>query len=229
MVNGGFESPPAGERWQVFFAGTDIPGWTVESGTVEVVGAYWQAASGGQSLDLSGIFDLAGTIYQDLSTTPGRFYQIRFALAGNPDNAAVKSLKVFWDTNTLATLDFDTTGHSAADMGWVYYEYTVIAAGPVSRLKFQSLTFNALGPVLDDISVTETTAPEGPILGVNLFAGLTIAGPVGATYRIEAASQLNTNEWSALTNIQIATSPFLWIDLQSSNAQKKFYRAIQVP
>src|SRR5262245_35617604 len=83
VVNGGFEDPPGIGTWVVFDPSYGPPGWTVADGTVEIVGLYWQAAEGNQSLDLNGIYEAIGTIYQDLPTVPGQRYKVRFAYAGN--------------------------------------------------------------------------------------------------------------------------------------------------
>src|SRR5687768_2173401 len=89
LFRSSFESPPVGPSYSAIFAGNGIDGWTVETGTIEVVGTYWAAAEGNQSIDLSGIFEAAGTIYRDVATTPGNWYKLKFAFAGNPLDGAV--------------------------------------------------------------------------------------------------------------------------------------------
>ncbi len=94
VVNGDFETPDGVYPYRVFSAGRSLPGWTVERGTVEIVGGrYWQPAAGQQSLDLNGIFDETGTLYQDVPTQAGQKYRIQFAFAGNPDGGP--SMKTF--------------------------------------------------------------------------------------------------------------------------------------
>jgi choice-of-anchor C domain-containing protein len=162
-TNGSFELPPGILTYRVFNTGTDLPGWIVEQGTVEIVGPYWQAAEGVQSLDLNGIFEDIGTISHPLSTMPGQRYKVRFAYAGNPEGGpAIKTTKVFWNDTLLAEVSFDTTGRSLTDMGWVYYEYEVTAASTSSLLKFQSTTPSFCGPALDDVSVTILDGPPPP-------------------------------------------------------------------
>src|SRR5688572_13255876 len=188
VSNGGFESPVIGPTYRPFLAGENIGGWVVESGSVEIVGPYWQSAEGSQSLDLSGIWEWAGTLYQDIATIPGQTYKIRFAFAGNPEDQAVKNAKVFWDDTDLATLTVDTAGRSLENMGWTYYTYEVTAASTVSRLKFQSLTLNFLGPVIDDVSVTPN-APTPAGLQNGSFESPNIGGgyhPVFAGQNIGA-------------------------------------------
>jgi choice-of-anchor C domain-containing protein len=163
ITNGGFELPPGVYPYMVFSGGLRLPGWTIESGTVEIVGTYWQAAEGSQSLDLNGIFEEIGTIYQDIATVPGERYKIRFAYAGNPEcGPVVKTTKVFWNDEELATVSFDTTGHSFTNMRWTYYEYEVTTSKAASRLRFQSTTSSFCGPTLDDISVAPVNEPPPP-------------------------------------------------------------------
>ncbi len=156
VTNGGFESPDGVSGYTLFGLGNSMPGWTTEQGTVEIVAStYWESAEGSQSLDLNGIEDFIGTISQDIPTTPGQHYRIRFALAGNPEGGPdIKSLKLSWTGKELEQLRFDVTGHSKTNMGWEYHEYVVYASSDTSRLRFQSTSAGFCGPALDDISVT---------------------------------------------------------------------------
>jgi serine/threonine protein kinase len=159
VTNGDFEVPYAGSDFIYYakdYAKEPFPGWRVED--IDHVGAWWQAASGKQSIDLSG--SDAGTIYQDLATNSRQTYTLRFALAGNalPGNSQsrVKQIEVWWGSALVDTLSFDTTPHSYSSMGWKYYEYKVVAPMGVNttRLKFVSLTPGNSGPALDDVTVT---------------------------------------------------------------------------
>src|SRR5690349_751705 len=112
IQNGSFEERAIGSSYVPFFSGDNLGGgWIVESGTVEIVRDYWPAAEGHQSIDLSGIWDWVGTIYQDVATVPGRSYKIKFAFAGNPEDPGTdKRMKVFWDQGEVADLTFNTAG-----------------------------------------------------------------------------------------------------------------------
>ncbi|HTF42838.1 MAG TPA: DUF642 domain-containing protein, partial [Terriglobales bacterium] len=64
--NGSFENGTnPGSFTTVGTAGTNIDGWTVDSGSVDYIGTYWTAASGNRSVDLSG--GAPGSISQALS------------------------------------------------------------------------------------------------------------------------------------------------------------------
>ena len=239
VANGGFENPAGVQGYRVFHAGNYLGGWTIERGTVEIVGSdYWETAEGRQSLDLNGIFEEIGTIYQE-------------------------------------ELRFDIGGHSFTNMGWEYHEYVVQAAGPTSRLRFQSTVGSFCGPTLDDISVTPldqfassplplapparaarpiqpaSTAPtvvdnavsatanaasllsSTPLVDTELSLGfypcLTIKGNVGRLYQIECAEAVYAAEWLALTNFVLPSSPFIWVDTVSTNSSRRFYRAVMTP
>ena len=97
-------------------------------------------------------------------------------------------------------------------------------------------TANIHGTRADNFkALVETIAPPGPAsLGIRFNAGqyssLSIAGTIGATYRIEFAAQLPTASWTPLTNIFMSVSPGSCIDstaIKSTTA--RFYRAVSVP
>ncbi|MBI3879072.1 MAG: immunoglobulin domain-containing protein [Verrucomicrobia bacterium] len=68
------------------------------------------------------------------------------------------------------------------------------------------------------------------VFDIHTYAGLTIAGPVGANYRIDYRNDLvNTNNWLVLTNITLPSSPYLYIDLESPVIPKRFYRSVLLP
>ena len=152
VTNGDFEVPNVGALWATYDAGQTFGGWMVESGSIDHVGGDWQAVTGYESVDLSG--NEAGAVYQDLPTTSGQTYLLRFAMAGNPyGGSAVKRMQIWWDTTLIDSLFFDTTGHSGQSMGWEYHEYSVVATGNVTRLTFKGMTDEQWGPALDDVTV----------------------------------------------------------------------------
>ena len=69
-----------------------------------------------------------------------------------------------------------------------------------------------------------------PVLNMNLYPVLTIAGAVGGAYRIEATSDLvNTNVWTTLTNLTLPSSPYDFIDKSTPQPLRRFYRAVPAP
>ncbi|MCL5098963.1 MAG: hypothetical protein M1608_15795 [Candidatus Omnitrophica bacterium] len=88
------------------------------------------------------------------------------------------------------------------------------------------------GSSLREIFVAKlTTAGAAPpaILSlsiVNQCANLSCSAPVGSNLRIECTSNLqNPNGWITLTNLTVASDPFVFVDQSSSGATTRFYRA----
>jgi len=66
-------------------------------------------------------------------------------------------------------------------------------------------------------------------LSIALYAGLTINGQIGRTYRIDYLDALSsTNTWSELTNIVLPSSPYLLIDTRPL-ARQRYYRSVLLP
>jgi choice-of-anchor C domain-containing protein len=149
--NSGFEATLADAPYVRLAPGAHLDGWSVSGGAVDLVGEYRQSAEGNQSLHLG----QSGAIAQDLATVSGRKYQLRFALAGNPDGQhSIKRVQIWWDGKLLDTLTFDANTHSHEEMGWRYFNYPVTASSASTQLRFVSQGDEQWGPALDDISVT---------------------------------------------------------------------------
>jgi formylglycine-generating enzyme required for sulfatase activity len=82
----------------------------------------------------------------------------------------------------------------------------------------------ALGP--------RASAQTPPLLGLQLYAGLSITGAVGTVYSIEYVTDLaqtNTpSAWRCLEYLQLPVSPYLWADKSSPATGQRFYRAVQM-
>jgi hypothetical protein len=67
-------------------------------------------------------------------------------------------------------------------------------------------------------------------LAVDLYAGLSIRGQIGANYQIQYSTNLNNPAvWMPLTNITLLTSPYLFIDPTPAHSPARFYRALLIP
>ena len=124
-----------------------------------------------------------GVISRNVPTVPGQSYILRFAYAGNPGGGPnPKTMQVSWGGNLLGTVSFDTTGHTYANMGWVYTNFTVIGTGN-DVLQFASTVGSQYGPTLDAVSLTTsmvTNANSGDSLQF-LNASNVIADHVSAS------------------------------------------------
>lgn len=187
ITNGSFEDgafTPTPWGWQTLAApATAITGWVVAQGSVDYVGAYWQAAHGNRSLDLNGDGS-PGVIWQILSTTPGQLYRVSFALAGNPDvQPRTSSVRVWVDdpASNYADFSFLVNGQTHQQMGWVYHEWFFTATASTTRLGFSSLdTFDGVawgqnwgysfGPALDDVTVEAVSGVHTPEPGAFVLA-----------------------------------------------------------
>ncbi|MBB5152871.1 choice-of-anchor C family protein [Saccharopolyspora phatthalungensis] len=152
--DGSFETPTvAVSTFDTFSAGQSFGPWRVTSGTIDLIGeGFWQAAEGGQSVDLNGTS--AGAISQTFTTVPGTTYTVAYSLAGNPGGQALKTGKVLIDGQNFQDFSFDTTGKTTTDMGYVRRQVTFVATKASTTLTFASTTPNsAWGPAVDDVTV----------------------------------------------------------------------------
>lgn len=175
IVNGSFEDGPNPGSFTLYNGNPFIPGWSIDSGSVDYIGTYWEHADGERSLDLSG--NNAASISQVVSTQVGMIYTVSFALAGNPVGPpVVKTMQVSVDnaTNTSANYTFDTEGTTRANMGWVYKEFSFTATDESTKLSFASLDGGFFGPALDDVSMQAIPEPA-TLLALGLGAAAVAA------------------------------------------------------
>jgi choice-of-anchor C domain-containing protein len=198
IANGDFEEPPVSNgNFDTYYPGQSFGNWTVESGSIDqVYGAHFQPADGNQSVDLSGWEP--GALYQDVPTQSGTCYQLAFALAGNPVcGAGPRQMEVWWGATRLDTLTFDTTGQSTTAMGWENHQYSVVASGASTRLRFNGLTPGYCGAAIDTVSLTpcyvltfnasgRITSDNAPLPGVTISAsnGLTTTTNASGVYTL---------------------------------------------
>lgn len=157
ITDGSFETPNnTGIAYRPYSVGK-LGAWTVAHGSIDIVTSYWNPASGRQSVDLSGLQNAPGTIYQDIPTAADKTYVIRFSAAANPQPADVvnpKVMHVFWNNRKIAALTLNAQGRDFENVGWQIYEFEVKGKKSLSRITFQSLTQTPCGPILDDVSVS---------------------------------------------------------------------------
>ena len=169
IVNGSFEEPALSSSWDVF---PSIPGWALSYGPaieIQHQSGGWSAAHGSQWVELD-----ADTIppthtngsigiYQVISTTPGAIYQLSFAFSPrpgyHPNDEAYDGVRVLWGGNLVATITAD--GRSLSQPNWVYYTYTLVASGTLTRLEFQDAGQydNTYGAFIDDVQLILVPEP----------------------------------------------------------------------
>ena len=65
-------------------------------------------------------------------------------------------------------------------------------------------------------------------LNLQLFSGVRVSGPPG-TYRIDVNDDLTQTNWSPLTSLLLTNYSVYWVDMESPNHAKRFYRSVPVP
>ncbi|MFN8121538.1 MAG: choice-of-anchor C family protein [Thermoleophilia bacterium] len=174
VTNGGFETPAAGS---FTVRSTSFTGWTIVSGDISLVGSYWQAAAGSQSLELHGT--VPGKVSQTLATTAGATYRITFQQAPNPDPSAssLQEMQVEWGGAVLRSVRRTKSGSLAA-MGWQTVTLEATATGSSTTLAFAALSSGNMGMAIDAVSVTQQAGPtvSGGSLSWQSVASVAITG-----------------------------------------------------
>ena len=151
--NGSFEDGPddIGAFITLPAGSADITGWTVVSGSIDLIGSYWDAFDGDRSIDLNG--NEPGAISQVFDTEPGALYQVFFDVAGNPDDPGLKVLVA--SANSMASeYEFDSTGKTHTEMGWTEMSFIFQASSNSTTLEFASISPDSVfGPALDNVRV----------------------------------------------------------------------------
>jgi hypothetical protein len=157
VVNGSFEN-----GWNNGPVGW---GWTVNVG----LGNGFPGVADGTSM-----VTVYGSLFQNLATTPGQAYRVRFALASNSSYPGESSLALSWGGNYLGTTTWysPNTPGNGLNFYWIYGEYNVVAASESTLLNFQ-VVGSTLQPFIDDVSVVAVPEPSVLALGA---AGLVMLG-----------------------------------------------------
>ena len=175
IVNGSFEdTSPMGAFDTLTAPSSALPGWTVNTGSVDFIGSYWQAAAGNNSLDMAG--NALGSISQTITgLTAGVRYMVTFAMSGNPDGRdGAKSMLVSAGNMLNGTYEYIVGPvNERGVMKWEYMQYFFTASERSEVLTFSALTTlntqGVYGPALDDISIAAVPLPASAPL---ILAGL---------------------------------------------------------
>jgi choice-of-anchor C domain-containing protein len=148
----GFEQPVISPGFETFYAGAQVSGWSVKSGSVDLV-TYWQHAEGSQSLDLNGNGD--GSIERILPAQLLTTYKVTYAVAANTEGLpAVKTGKVTVNGQQVDTIAVAVAGRSNQNMGWVHRSfYFTNLLSSSSALAFAGTSGTIWGAVIDDVKV----------------------------------------------------------------------------
>jgi len=161
VSDGTFSSPSGGSTFTTYSSGSSMGPWSVVSGSVDLIGGYWQDPAGtAGSVDLDG--NAPGSISQNLSLTPGT-YLLSFYLSGNPDGAPpTKLLDVDLSTGSLplsTPFSYITGTNSHTDMQYVDESFEFTATGPTTLTFASADTGTPYGPVIGDVVVSAVPEP----------------------------------------------------------------------
>lgn len=127
-------------------------------------------------------------------------------------------------------LSADVAGSEPIGYQWQYDGQDL--AGETNRnLSLTGVSADQLGKyrlVVANSSGTNTSSgATTALLSLQSYAGITLTGTVGQTYRIEASTAPdNPTSWQTLTDLVLPRSPYLWVDEESKGLPKRLYRAV---
>lgn len=173
IINGSFENPNINEYWSTrqpavgtilspsqglwvqFQSGnTEMPGWTVTQGNVDLVRTEWTSFAGSQSVDLVG--RALGGLQQTFTTTPGSVYRLSFEYANNWFNGGGTASVELIGQGTIFTDSVSHTNSTNANMNWLNYSTNFVANSNSTTLRFTALTSSGDGGVvIDNVSVVQ--------------------------------------------------------------------------
>ncbi len=71
---------------------------------------------------------------------------------------------------------------------------------------------------------------SAPVIVLQAMPGLpgviSLSGPAGVTYQIQALSALGQTNWQTVSNLTVTSTPYLWTDSDAAGQTQKFYRVL---
>lgn len=167
LLNGSFEHGPAPFSYQdidVPAGSTDIVGWLVTGGGVDLLENPWDVFDGERAIDLD--LRSPGGIQQTFDTLIGQAYLVSFAMSGNPGGGSMlKGLNVAVGDVSL-NYSVDVTGQAIDALLWQPVSFSFIALGPQSTLRFSSLSASSssYGALIDGVEIGPVPEPATGLL-----------------------------------------------------------------
>lgn len=174
VSDGDFNSPYGGSSFTTYSAGSSFGPWTVTTGSVDLIGGYWQSpTAGGGSVDVDG--NAPGAFDQAISTGAGT-YTLTFDLSGNPDGPPMSKTLQVSVGNTTKTFTYQIGANTHSNMMYVPETLTFMATGPTT-LTFTSLDGGGspYGPVVGDVGIAAVPEPASwalMLLGLGAMGGV---------------------------------------------------------
>ena len=189
VADGDFSIPPGGASYTTINSGNTFGPWSVDSGSIDLIGGYWQSPTmGGGSVDLDG--NSPGSISQTVALTAGKTYKLMFSLSGNPDGPPVQKAVTVSVGGFTHSYDYTIGANTHADMMYAV-ETAVFTADASQTLSFASGDSSTpYGGVIGGVSISAVPEPATWAMMLIGFAGLGFAG-----YR--SSKRLETNSPTA--------------------------------
>ena len=239
---------PFGYQWQkdsVAINGATSPTYTIHAVVVNDTGAYSVIVtnSGGsissQAATLT-VNVLSGSAINRSITTNGSNFAVSLIVAppaGTPAYMVEEVLPIgFVPSNISSSGSWDATSRTIT-WGPFFdglprsFTYTLIPPSGFSgtaALTGQALLFGATATTGGDSTVSVGPPPMSPILTLDQVApgiyGVSVAGEIGRTYRIDAADNLSSGTWTPVITVVVTQTPFTIVDLGSIGKSMRFYR-----
>jgi choice-of-anchor C domain-containing protein len=138
--------------------GSTFDGFTVSSGSVDLIGSYWRApiapiATAG-SVDLDGTSPGAITLTTNVTLAAGT-YALDFYLSGNPDGLPTTKQVDVGVGGVSQDFTYTLNGNTHTDMKYVLEQVDFTTTGGVLPLSFMSLDSNSpYGPVIGSLTIS---------------------------------------------------------------------------
>lgn len=187
---------------------TSLSGWTV-TGNVDVVeGGTYSIGCSGKCIDLDGTPGPGAILSNQINFVAGRAVTVSFDVSGNQRNGSLDNFLAsviftpansgtawlnsgpadFTEAAMLNMLGGTTFVESiSGDRSFITYSYSFIAnASGAFQLGFGTLSADNIGPVLDNVLVTQAAVPE-PATWAMLIVGFGLVGAASRRRRPLAA------------------------------------------
>ena len=146
--------------FDTYSAPSTFGGWTVDRNSIDLIGPYWNAADGSQSVDLDGL--APGSISQTFTTVAGQQYRLTFAYSANKDRTSgTPEMVVEVNGAAIGTPFTHALTHGLNPIPWSDGSLVFTAPGTSTKLTFASGDpSGAMGIALDAVSVVpDLSAP----------------------------------------------------------------------
>jgi len=134
--------------------------------------------------------------------------------------------------NGTVTFSVGASGGGTLTYQWLHNGTNIVGATN-SSLTLPNLSAAEAGAYSVVVTSSGLSATSDPatlgVVDLKMYAGITIAGPVGSSYRVDYNDNLNGTNWMTLTNVTLAAPAVFVLDPDSPQHVNRFYRTVPVP